>query len=104
MGKRKLVAQRDESEDDDSVEEESEEELSEEEQEEEEQQSTKPRSGKLDSSAPGGTHSTKYVNKQRSLIIASRGISHRDRHLMSDLRDLMPHAKKDAKFDSKVLF
>lgn len=103
MGKRKLIAQRHEEESEDSVEDESEEELSEEEEEEEEEeQSTKPRSGKLDSSAPGGTHSTKYVNKQRSLIIASRGISHRDRHLMSDLRDLMPHAKKDAKFDSKV--
>mmetsp|Transcript_32284 Transcript_32284/g.52312 ORF Transcript_32284/g.52312 Transcript_32284/m.52312 type:complete len:246 (+) Transcript_32284:13-750(+) len=44
----------------------------------------------------------KYVNKQRTLIFASRGITHRDRHFMADLRDLLPHSKKDVKFDSKA--
>lgn len=43
----------------------------------------------------------RYVNKQRTLVFSSRGISHRDRHLLGDLRDLMPHAKKDVKFDAK---
>jgi ribosome biogenesis protein BRX1 len=44
---------------------------------------------------------SKYINKQRTLIFASRGIKHRDRHLLQDLRDLLPHSKTDAKFDSK---
>mmetsp|Transcript_3520 Transcript_3520/g.6548 ORF Transcript_3520/g.6548 Transcript_3520/m.6548 type:complete len:293 (+) Transcript_3520:1-879(+) len=43
----------------------------------------------------------KYVNKQRTLVFASRGITHRDRHFMGDLRDLLPHSKKDVKFDAK---
>eukprot|EP00954_Amorphochlora_amoebiformis_P022188 1351554-Amorphochlora_amoeboformis.AAC.2 len=33
----------------------------------------------------------KYVNKQRTLVFASRGITYRDRHFMADLRDLLPH-------------
>ncbi|KAJ3319925.1 Ribosome biogenesis protein BRX1 [Boothiomyces sp. JEL0866] len=40
--------------------------------------------------------------KQRVLIITSRGITHRFRHLMNDLHVLMPHSKKDAKLDSKA--
>lgn len=44
---------------------------------------------------------SRYVNKQRCLILSSRGITHRDRHLLSDLRDLLPHSKKDVKLDSK---
>jgi len=44
---------------------------------------------------------TRYINKQRTLVLSSRGITHRDRHLLSDMRDLMPHSKKDAKFDAK---
>lgn len=43
----------------------------------------------------------KFINKQRTLTLCSRGINYRDRHLVSDLRDLMPHSKKDVKFDSK---
>eukprot|EP00455_Lapot_gusevi_P046550 TRINITY_DN6146_c0_g1_i2.p1 TRINITY_DN6146_c0_g1~~TRINITY_DN6146_c0_g1_i2.p1 ORF type:complete len:295 (-),score=42.34 TRINITY_DN6146_c0_g1_i2:22-906(-) len=44
---------------------------------------------------------SKVKNHQRTLIFATRGITFRDRHLMGDLRDLMPHSKRDAKFDSK---
>jgi len=44
---------------------------------------------------------TRYVNKQRTLVLSSRGVTHRDRHLMADLRDLLPNAKKDVKFDAK---
>ena len=33
------------------------------------------------------------MNKQRVLIFSSRGISHRDRHLMLDLKKMMPHSK-----------
>ncbi|KAI0723741.1 Brix-domain-containing protein [Cerioporus squamosus] len=40
-------------------------------------------------------------NKQRVLMLSSRGINHRMRHLMNDLEALLPHVKKDAKLDSK---
>ncbi|XP_069703321.1 ribosome biogenesis protein BRX1 homolog [Periplaneta americana] len=43
----------------------------------------------------------KWINKQRVLIFASRGISHRDRHLMQDLRSLMPHSKPESKMERK---
>lgn len=43
----------------------------------------------------------RYINKQRTLVFSSRGINHRDRHLLSDLRDMLPHSKKDFKFDAK---
>ncbi|PFH54146.1 hypothetical protein AMATHDRAFT_135796 [Amanita thiersii Skay4041] len=40
-------------------------------------------------------------NKQRVLMLSSRGITHRMRHLMNDLEALLPHVKKDSKLDSK---
>lgn len=40
-------------------------------------------------------------NKQRVLILSSRGVTYRHRHLLNDLASMMPHCKKDAKFDSK---
>lgn len=42
-----------------------------------------------------------YVNKQRTLVLCSRGVSHRDRHFMKDLLDLLPHSKRDSKLDTK---
>lgn len=42
-----------------------------------------------------------YTNKQRVLIIASRGITARYRHLLEDLKKLIPHHKKDNKLDTK---
>ena len=33
-------------------------------------------------------------NKQRVLLLSSRGITHRMRHLMNDLETLLPHVKK----------
>lgn len=44
-----------------------------------------------------GNGQVKYTNKQRCLVIASRGISYRTRHLMKDLEALMPQYKKDVK-------
>ncbi|GAA5882471.1 hypothetical protein JCM1840_003191 [Sporobolomyces johnsonii] len=38
---------------------------------------------------------------QRVLAISSRGISQRQRHLMQDLINLLPHAKKDSKLEDK---
>ncbi|KAI1412441.1 Brix-domain-containing protein [Hypoxylon sp. FL1857] len=40
-------------------------------------------------------------NKQRVLILSSRGVTYRHRHLLNDLAAMLPHGKKDAKFDSK---
>nr|AEE62983.1 unknown [Dendroctonus ponderosae] len=46
----------------------------------------------------------KWTNKQRVLIFATRGINHRDRHLMEDIKKLMPHHKPEAKMErSKTL-
>ncbi|XP_002741649.1 ribosome biogenesis protein BRX1 homolog [Saccoglossus kowalevskii] len=43
----------------------------------------------------------KWINKTRVLIFCSRGISYRGRHLMNDLRRLMPHSKPDVKMEKK---
>ncbi|KJZ78846.1 Ribosome biogenesis protein BRX1 [Hirsutella minnesotensis 3608] len=40
-------------------------------------------------------------NKQRVLILSSRGVTYRHRHLLNDIASMMPHSRKDAKFDSK---
>ena len=39
----------------------------------------------------------KWTNKQRVLVIACRGLSFRDRHLMKDMMSLMPHSKTESK-------
>jgi len=36
----------------------------------------------------------RWVNKQRVLVFGSRGISFRGRHVMENLRRLLPHTKK----------
>lgn len=46
--------------------------------------------------------SSRIRNKQRTLVFSSRGVIHRHRHLLSDLLDLLPHSKKEAKWDQKV--
>ena len=43
----------------------------------------------------------KYVNKQRCLMLCSRGAVASYRHLMGDLRSLLPHHKRDVKLDTK---
>ncbi|XP_029434874.1 ribosome biogenesis protein BRX1 homolog [Rhinatrema bivittatum] len=43
----------------------------------------------------------KWKNKERVLVFSSRGINFRTRHLMHDLRTLMPHSKADTKMDRK---
>lgn len=40
------------------------------------------------------TEATRPPYKQRVLVLSSRGISQRQRHLMTDLTSLLPHAKK----------
>ncbi|KAI9730536.1 MAG: Ribosome biogenesis protein brx1 [Cirrosporium novae-zelandiae] len=41
-------------------------------------------------------------NKQRVLMLSSRGVTYRHRHLLSDLNALLPHSRKDAKLDTKT--
>ncbi|KAF1850970.1 brix domain-containing protein 2 [Cucurbitaria berberidis CBS 394.84] len=41
-------------------------------------------------------------NKQRVLILSSRGVTFRHRHLLNDLYSLMPHSRKEAKLDTKT--
>ncbi|XP_004583700.1 ribosome biogenesis protein BRX1 homolog [Ochotona princeps] len=50
---------------------------------------------------PGPVSKGKWKNKERILIFSSRGINFRTRHLMQDLRTLMPHSKADTKMDRK---
>ncbi|XP_020911448.2 ribosome biogenesis protein BRX1 homolog [Exaiptasia diaphana] len=53
-------------------------------------------------SVPGQkTKKGKWTNKQRVLVFCGRGITHRARHLMLDLRTLLPHHKTDTKLDRK---
>lgn len=47
------------------------------------------------------TKETGWINKQRVLVFGCRGMSHRDRHLMEDLKTLMPHSKSDSKMNRK---
>ncbi|XP_076278379.1 ribosome biogenesis protein BRX1 homolog [Lasioglossum baleicum] len=41
----------------------------------------------------------KWINKQRVLVFATRGISYRHRHLMDDLKTLMPHHRPESKME-----
>jgi ribosome biogenesis protein BRX1 len=43
----------------------------------------------------------KVANRQRVLLTSSRGITHRHRHLLQDLASLLPHGRREPKFDSK---
>ncbi|SCZ89391.1 BZ3500_MvSof-1268-A1-R1_Chr9g10392 [Microbotryum saponariae] len=54
-----------------------------------------------DEAASASTTTAARPYKQRVLVLSSRGISQRQRHLMSDLTAMLPHAKKDAKLDTK---
>jgi ribosome biogenesis protein BRX1 len=42
-----------------------------------------------------------YTNRQRVLILSSRGITARYRHLIEDFKKMIPHHKTDNKLDSK---
>mmetsp|Transcript_5345 Transcript_5345/g.5853 ORF Transcript_5345/g.5853 Transcript_5345/m.5853 type:complete len:382 (-) Transcript_5345:96-1241(-) len=55
-------------------------------------------------SSPATTESAvdfSYTNKQRVLVVSSRGITARFRHLLEDFKLLIPHHKKDNKLDCK---
>uniref|UniRef100_A0A7S2RF24 Brix domain-containing protein n=1 Tax=Mucochytrium quahogii TaxID=96639 RepID=A0A7S2RF24_9STRA len=42
-----------------------------------------------------------YRNKQRVLVFCSRGVTSRFRHLMEDMRSMLPHHRKEVKLDVK---
>ncbi|KAH3679076.1 hypothetical protein WICMUC_001272 [Wickerhamomyces mucosus] len=42
-----------------------------------------------------------YINRQRVLLISSRGITFRHRYLIQDLYNLLPHSRKEPKLDGK---
>ena len=44
---------------------------------------------------------TERTTKQRVLILSSRGVTYRHRHLLNDLYSLLPHSRKDVKLDTK---
>ncbi len=50
---------------------------------------------------PSSVSGSIYQNKQRVLILSSRGITARYRHLLEDFKKLIPHHKKDNKLDVK---
>ncbi|KAI5712036.1 hypothetical protein M8J76_004911 [Diaphorina citri] len=43
----------------------------------------------------------RWINKQRVLIFASRGISFTDRHLMKNLQNMLPHSRPGTKMERK---
>ena len=56
------------------------------------------------STAKDSTPSTSVPTriKQRVLILSSRGVTYRHRHLLNDLYSLLPQSRKDAKLDTKT--
>jgi len=58
--------------------------------------------GKFEADDIQQSDSRNWVNKQRTLVFCSRGVSYRARHLMMDLRALLPHSKKESKMERKV--
>jgi ribosome biogenesis protein BRX1 len=43
-----------------------------------------------------------WINKQRTLVVASRGVSHQERHLVNDVISLLPHSKKECKIEKSI--
>jgi ribosome biogenesis protein BRX1 len=45
---------------------------------------------------------TRWRNKQRTLVFCSRGVTSRFRHLMENIRQMLPHHKTEPKFDKST--
>ena len=50
---------------------------------------------------PSPASTGKYINKQRCLLLSTRGVTSRQRHLLADLRLLIPHNKRESKVGDK---
>jgi len=44
---------------------------------------------------------SRWTNKTRVLVLAARNINYRGRHLMTDIKTMMPHGKADSKMQKK---
>jgi len=53
------------------------------------------------SNSKNETRRIRFINKQRILLLCSRGTTARFRYLLKDLKQLLPHSKKDVKMDGK---
>ncbi len=47
------------------------------------------------------TQDSKWINRQRTLIVCSHGVNHAQRDLANDIHALLPHSKKEVKIDRK---
>jgi len=45
---------------------------------------------------------SKWINRQRTMVLSSRKVTHQERHLMKDILNLLPHAKKECKIEKNV--
>lgn len=63
--------------------------------------SRKEKDGKKSNSGNGNGNEKQFMNKQRTLLISSRGVTYRHRHLIQDLNSLLPHSRKEPKLDTK---
>lgn len=59
--------------------------------------------GKKKGKGPDGNPQKRmtWTNKQRALVFSTRGITFHARHLMNDIKVLMPHSKSDSKLERK---
>lgn len=48
-----------------------------------------------------GIGQNKWKNKQRCLLVSSRGVSYTARHMITNFKTLMPHTRTDSKFNRK---
>lgn len=64
----------------------------------EEQEEVPPTTRSSDEPPP---KKTKWINRQRILVFGATGITQRDRHLMNDLKRIMPHSKNENKISRR---
>ncbi|KAK2746201.1 Ribosome biogenesis protein brx1 [Myotisia sp. PD_48] len=77
------------------------EEEEEEEEEGEDEVEVDPETGIEEKKKSSQSQNPNYMPKTRVLILTSRGVSYRHRHLVSDLTALLPHTHKESKLDTK---
>ena len=56
----------------------------------------------ISSNLSNETKNKNWINKTRILIVASRGVSHQERHLVNDLISLIPNSKKECKIERDI--
>lgn len=50
---------------------------------------------------PAADAAPAFKNKEKVLVLSTRGVTFRYRHLMEDVIGLLPHSKKESKLDTK---